>query len=200
MSLPNPGMSFTPFDPLPAADLNDIVENIEALAAGTGLNDDAVTAPKIVGIDKSNLTTDSNPYKFSAYCSSGKTITNTSLIVDLQTELFDTNNNFSSSRYTAPVSGFYQINCQAWIGSAGAGSSEYVTIGLRKNGSATGMPESDRTNGSDNANRLMRPKFSYLLQLTAGDYIELWATMVGSRDIVAGISQTWMNGFLVSRT
>jgi hypothetical protein len=31
-TLPNPGMSFTPFDPLPAADLNNIVENIEAIA------------------------------------------------------------------------------------------------------------------------------------------------------------------------
>lgn len=31
MSLPNTGMSFTPFDPLPASDLNDIVENVEYL-------------------------------------------------------------------------------------------------------------------------------------------------------------------------
>ena len=31
MPLPNPGMTFTPFDPLPASDLNDIVENIAAL-------------------------------------------------------------------------------------------------------------------------------------------------------------------------
>ncbi len=47
MSLPVPTMVFTPFDPLPASDLNDIVENVEALAAGTGLNDGAVTAEKI---------------------------------------------------------------------------------------------------------------------------------------------------------
>lgn len=47
MSLPNPGMSFTPFDPLPASDLNDLVENIEALAAGTGLNDLAVITAKL---------------------------------------------------------------------------------------------------------------------------------------------------------
>lgn len=47
MSLPNPGMSFTPLDPLPAADLNDMVENIEALADGTGLDTGAVTADKI---------------------------------------------------------------------------------------------------------------------------------------------------------
>lgn len=47
MALPNLGMVFTPFDPLPASDLNDIVENVEALAAGTGLNDAAVTPDKI---------------------------------------------------------------------------------------------------------------------------------------------------------
>lgn len=47
MSLPNPGMSFTPLDPLPAADLNDMVENIEALADGTGLDDASVTARAI---------------------------------------------------------------------------------------------------------------------------------------------------------
>lgn len=32
MNLPNPGMSFNALDPLPASDLNDMVENIEALA------------------------------------------------------------------------------------------------------------------------------------------------------------------------
>lgn len=36
-------MSFTPFDVLSAAELNELVENIEALAAGTGLDDGAVT-------------------------------------------------------------------------------------------------------------------------------------------------------------
>lgn len=47
MSLPNAGMTFTPFDPLPASDLNDLVENIEALADGSGLDDGAVTNAKL---------------------------------------------------------------------------------------------------------------------------------------------------------
>lgn len=47
MSLPNPSMSFTPFDVLPASDLNDLVENIEALAAGTGLNNQVITSSKL---------------------------------------------------------------------------------------------------------------------------------------------------------
>lgn len=49
-----------------------------------------VTSSMIIGIDKSLTTTDSNPYKFSAYCSTGKGITNTSLIVDLQSFLIPT--------------------------------------------------------------------------------------------------------------
>lgn len=36
--LPNPGMDFTPFDTLPAASLDEMVENIEALADGSGLD------------------------------------------------------------------------------------------------------------------------------------------------------------------
>lgn len=47
MSLPNPGMDFDPLDVLPAASLDDLVENIEALAAGSGLDNSAVTSDKI---------------------------------------------------------------------------------------------------------------------------------------------------------
>lgn len=47
MALPNLGMDFTAFDPLTAAEMDDLVENIEALAAGTGLNDSAVITAKI---------------------------------------------------------------------------------------------------------------------------------------------------------
>lgn len=47
MPLPNPGQSFTAFDPLTAAELNDTVENIEALADGSGLDNLAVTTAKI---------------------------------------------------------------------------------------------------------------------------------------------------------
>jgi hypothetical protein len=48
---------------------------------------------------------------FSAYASSSQNITaNTLTLVTLGTELFDTNNNFASSRFTPTVAGYYQIN------------------------------------------------------------------------------------------
>lgn len=37
MALPNPSMSFSPFAILTAEEMNDLVENIEALAIGAGL-------------------------------------------------------------------------------------------------------------------------------------------------------------------
>lgn len=46
-NLPHPGMVFTPFDILTAAEENQIVDNIEALADGSGIGDGAVTADKI---------------------------------------------------------------------------------------------------------------------------------------------------------
>lgn len=62
MSLPNPGMSFTPFDQLPASDLNDIVENVEALAAGTGLDDGSIVFDLLsTTIFSGQVTTYSNP-------------------------------------------------------------------------------------------------------------------------------------------
>lgn len=164
-------------------------------ATGGDTNVGMTLTPK--GTGKLTLNNLYNPYKFSAYCSSGKSISNTSLIVDLQTELFDTNNNFSSSRYTAPIDGFYVVMAQAWMGVAGSGSAEYCNIQIRKNG--TGILESMRQNGSDNANRLIRPNVMGIIQLAAGDYIELWGQFTGSRDIVAGQATTYMMGWLESK-
>lgn len=44
--LPNPGMNFTPFDPLAASELNDIVENVESVSDGSGfaLDDNVIPA------------------------------------------------------------------------------------------------------------------------------------------------------------
>lgn len=40
--LPNQGMSFTAFDTLPAAELNKLIENIEALSDGSGIEAGAI--------------------------------------------------------------------------------------------------------------------------------------------------------------
>ncbi len=47
MSLPNPGMDAVPFTALPASFLDDIIENVEALATGSGLDTNAISASKL---------------------------------------------------------------------------------------------------------------------------------------------------------
>ncbi len=76
----------------------------------TQIADDAVTAPKLVGIDKSNLTTDSNPYSFSAYMGSTQsTAATTWTKINMNTEEWDTNSNYDTTTYgyTIPVTGYY---------------------------------------------------------------------------------------------
>jgi len=160
------------------------------------------TANQILPLDanaRMDASVITNPYMFSAYCSTGKAANTTSVAVDFQTELFDPNSNFASSRYTAPVSGYYQVNAQVWWGPAGTGPTENCVIRLYKNSSGTGMPESMWMNGSGDAYRLLKPQIHSLIQLTAGDYIEVIIQTTGTRDIVAGAANTFFNGFLVSK-
>lgn len=142
-----------------------------------------------------------NPYKFSAYASGNTAITNTTQKVVLNTERFDTNNNFDSStnyRYTAPVTGFYQLSAQVGLGSAGGGTGEYGYLMIYKNNAE--LVRSEMIPGVGSANLLPRPHISILVSLTAGDYLELWCTYTGARDIVGGANISWFTGYLVSRT
>jgi len=51
--------------------------------------------------------------------------------VTLDAELFDTNNNFASSRFTPTVAGYYFLTCQVYV----ASSAQEVVAYIRKNGS-----------------------------------------------------------------
>jgi len=189
MAFPNPSMDAVPFTPLTAAFLDQMIANIEALAAGTGQNTNSIQAGKLT-----------NPYKFSVYRSASVTKTTATQKVPFNTELFDTNNNFDSTtnfRYTVPVSGFYQINAQVTIGSAGMGATEWGETQLYKNGAS--LVVSTRENGSGDANKIPRPAISTILQLSASDTLEVYSVSGGVyRDIVGGSGQTYFSGFLVS--
>jgi hypothetical protein len=72
---------------------------------------------------------------FSAYNSAGQTISGSTWTkITFDTEEFDTNNNFSSSRFTPAVAGYYQISWNVEI------SSNYCSTlsHLYKNGSNSG--------------------------------------------------------------
>lgn len=138
-----------------------------------------------------------NPYKFSVYRNSAFNWgTSAFAKVTFDTKLFDTNGNFDTTngRYVAPVSGFYQIDARVYT-SVGVGGNLYI-ISLYKNGSQWG-------NGSGNIQGAGTSGFgcvcSEIMQLNAGDYVEVFAYGTGNAG-VAGITGNMFSGYLVSRT
>jgi hypothetical protein len=70
---------------------------------------------------------------FSAYNTSAQSVTSSTLTkITLQTEVFDTNNNFASSTFTPTVAGYYQIN--GVLRSTGTSITASI-IAIYKNGS-----------------------------------------------------------------
>lgn len=158
--------------------------------------DDAVTAPKVVGIDKSNLTTDSNPYKFRVSRNAAANTGNAAFaVVAFDTEQYDTNNNVSAGVFTAPVNGFYQFNFHITInGTVGVSLN---AIALFKNGvqvsdggSISIAASTNGLHGSD------------IIQLTAGDTVDVRAYngAAATALIVGTIFNNYFSGHLVSRT
>jgi hypothetical protein len=70
---------------------------------------------------------------FSAFASSSQSVSNNTFTkVTLQTEVFDTNNNFASSTFTPTVAGYYQIN--GLLRATGTSMTGAIAV-LYKNGS-----------------------------------------------------------------
>lgn len=159
------------------------------------INDGAVTSSKISGIDKSLTTTDSNPYKFRARRVAAFTTSTAAFkIINFDTEDFDTNNNFDTTtnigRYTVPVSGFYQIN-----GRVSVNGITQSLVALYKNGSIY------QRGTHQNVNAVVGNNYSDIVQLTAGDYIELAVYTDNANNIeTATGTQAYFSGSLVSRT
>lgn len=135
-----------------------------------------------------------NPYKFSVRRSTAQTPNGSAIVFN--TELFDTNNNFDTTtgRYTAPVSGYYQIN--AWCMFQVTAAPQDPEIVLRKNVTATGIGYAhfvNMYNGGSNG----VVTISTLVQLAANDYI-----YVTGANLAVGTAayENGFNGFLVSVT
>lgn len=164
--LPNTGMSFTPFDPLPASDLNDLVENIEALSDGTGIINNAILTRHIaasqVTLPKVDLTTFPS---VTAYKTSAQSSINGNALVQLNVEEHDQGSNFSTSTYlfTTPVTGKYHISYGLYLQT----NTGRCSPGFYKNGSMF-LVNSTLAGGN-----FISANGSLTLSLTAGDTIGL---------------------------
>jgi hypothetical protein len=128
---------------------------------------------------------------FSAYQSSGQAISSlTYTKLNFDTELFDTNNNFSSSRFTPTVAGYYKINAACNMSGQTTGG---LYIQVYKNGS--GFHGGNIAAGSSLGTAALVSCLVYLNGST--DYIEIYVYDSGSFTTNSGISSTYFQGALV---
>lgn len=132
-----------------------------------------------------------NPYKFRAYNSSGFTLTNGSFgKTTFNVEVYDTNNNFASSTYTVPVTGYYHIQGRVSHGNIGnyrALCSIYVNGTSVARGSDVTAPYAGSVASAD-------------LFLTAGDTVELY-NLTTTAALTADTSSSdccWFAGHLIA--
>jgi hypothetical protein len=128
---------------------------------------------------------------FSAYQSTSTAVTASTLTkVLFDVELFDTNSNFASSRFTPTVEGYYQVNARVGL------SSSVLTRGvgqIYKNGANVNSMED--TNGST-AYSSIGSALIYMNGST--DYLEIYVFIAGATTIYdGGATRTWFQAAMV---
>lgn len=150
-----------------------------------------------------------NPYKFYAYrgTTSHTITTATWTKIHLNTEKFDTNNNFDSTTnyvYTIPVDGFYLFTANMFAQNAdGTYSILQITknpTGANASGNGGTVLCEQRVAYTGNANKPNNA--SVFDQFTAGDKIGTCAYIEDGTTptIMLGAGQTFLSGYLVSTT
>jgi len=126
---------------------------------------------------------------FSAYLGSNQSITSqVATKILYNTENFDTNNNFASSRFTPTVPGYYYLTAGADFAST-AGISRFILI-FYKNGVEYTVP----SDYSVNVLRATTSQFFYLNGTT--DYVEIYIYISGVTPVALGNQTTAFSGFL----
>ncbi len=174
--------------------VSSVVNAIPAVAGAvndTYLNTGAVTQTKLA----SNVV--GNGPAFSAYQGTSQTLTSTVYTkIALNTERFDTNNNFDSTtnyRFTPTVAGYYQINYNFYATTTSTLTS-FVGV-LYKNGATYEYSSINQINS------LQAASGSSLVYMNGTtDYLELYLQLQGTGTLTAGATSggtNFMSGSLV---
>ena len=183
--LPNPGMSFSPFAILTAEELNDLVENIEALSTGSGLGTDSVGPEQWT-----------NDVAFRAYCSASISMPNGAFTtVPTNTVEYDFSGIFdTTTKSVVPtIPGIYHFDARFAPSST---SVTRVVPTLMKNSVGYARGNDFTVNGSTIL--VNGASVSADIELAVGDTVDFRAYVSPSTGIDIAPSQTYFSGHLVS--
>jgi hypothetical protein len=152
----------------------------------------AVSGSTVITLPTTSGTMMVNGPAFSAYSGSATSLTNTTYTkVNFDTEEFDTNNNFASSRFTPTVSGYYQLD--VCISFASYLTTETV-LAIYKNGSPYKYLNDIITS------RLYAINGSVLVSANGTtDYFEVYVyqSSGGAVNSATGSANSWFQGAMV---
>ena len=129
---------------------------------------------------------------FSAYAGTGTVVSaSTWTKITFDTESFDTNSNFASSRFTPTVAGYYDISACIGVSSSAA---QNVWIAIYKNGSVwqygSLMTQTVGVGGLNNMAGLVYCNGST-------DYVEIYGLSSTAQTLSTGAATTYFNGAMV---
>jgi hypothetical protein len=161
------------------------------LAAPAVAGSTTITMPATTG----TMMVSGNMPAFSAYATASQaTSSNVATKILFQSELFDTNNNFASSRFTPTVAGYYQFSTELLKD----GSPTRVIVNIFKNG---GGANNEFTLVDITASAFIRGGGSGLLYANGStDYFEVYGTQISGTGFTysaGSTSDTWFTGSLV---
>jgi len=136
-----------------------------------------------------------NNYKFSAYMGSNQTtVATTWTKLQMNTEEYDTNSNYSTSTYgyTAPVTGYYMMTVMAQLLSQAAAP---FLVGFSKDGTTEYLRGQEIPNTTGN----ITLSGTHLIKLTAGDVLyPMYYSTSASKTLQSGFVVSKYSGILVS--
>ena len=192
-------------DAVESEHLNDnIISGQTALGAEPADTDEFLVsdAGTIKRIDYSYIKGGTNTPSFYAYLTSTTTVTSsTATKITFDTEEWDTNSAYDTStgKFTVPSGqdGKYQVASHLWCSQTGGEGKFYLGgVRLYKNGSLFSYAQSDfNTAGDDSANN-HNAGFVAPIDLSAGDYLEIYAIVgahTGTTQVLTGTKSSWFS-------
>ena len=172
--------------------LNGDISGSAIIQAPSVAGTPTLTLPTTSGtfLTSANTFANSGGPAFSAYnTGAGATLSTGGTKVTFDTEEFDTNNNFASSRFTPTVAGYYQINAQIQPNNTYTGG----WIGIHKNGSTYKYGTYVNTGVSFGGFTVS----SIVYCNGSTDYIEIYGAFTSSQPTGSSIYFTYFNGAMI---